>query len=286
MNKPLVIYHGGCADGVAAAWCFWKVHGDDYEYFPGVHGNNDSLPSTLGREVYFVDFCYPNEVMSDICFTAKSVVVLDHHTSTMLMKEKLNKFSNCDTSNCSEETSGAILAWRYVSERFEHDGFNTDKSPIEFPSLLNYIADRDLWLFKLEHTKEIIQAVYSYNLTFKIFDELTKKSIHSLYEEGVVLKRNLDKNVKSLSYMARYQNFAGFDDIPVVNAPYFMVSELGNYLCKDKPFSVVYYDSPTNRVFGLRSNKDGIDVSKIAMEFGGGGHVHAAGFSIPLTTEV
>lgn len=24
MNRPLVIYHGNCADGFSAAWCFWR----------------------------------------------------------------------------------------------------------------------------------------------------------------------------------------------------------------------------------------------------------------------
>ena len=36
------------------------------------------------------------------------------------------------------------------------------------------------------------------------------------------------------------------------------------------------------RIFSLRSTEDGLDVSEIASKFGGGGHKHAAGFSVPL----
>lgn len=37
MTKPLCIYHGGCDDGFAAAWCVRKALGDDVEFYPGVY---------------------------------------------------------------------------------------------------------------------------------------------------------------------------------------------------------------------------------------------------------
>lgn len=27
--RPLVIYHGNCADGFSAAWCFWRKYGTE-----------------------------------------------------------------------------------------------------------------------------------------------------------------------------------------------------------------------------------------------------------------
>jgi nanoRNase/pAp phosphatase (c-di-AMP/oligoRNAs hydrolase) len=35
----------------------------------------------------------------------------------------------------------------------------------------------------------------------------------------------------------------------------------------------------------MRSRQDGTDVGAIAASFGGGGHTHAAGFSVPLGTD-
>jgi nanoRNase/pAp phosphatase (c-di-AMP/oligoRNAs hydrolase) len=35
----------------------------------------------------------------------------------------------------------------------------------------------------------------------------------------------------------------------------------------------------------MRSREDGTDVGSIAASFGGGGHTHAAGFSVPLNTD-
>lgn len=76
-------------------------------------------------------------------------------------------------------------------------------------------------------------------------------------------------------------DIAGYN-VPVVNAPYMWASELGNELCQGEPFAATYYDTAEARVFSLRSKDDGVDVSEIASEFGGGGHRNAAGFRVPL----
>lgn len=51
-------------------------------------------------------------------------------------------------------------------------------------------------------------------------------------------------------------------------------------LAKNEPFSAYYYDKPGRREFGLRSEEGGVDVSKIAVMFDGGGHEHASGFGL------
>jgi nanoRNase/pAp phosphatase (c-di-AMP/oligoRNAs hydrolase) len=42
------------------------------------------------------------------------------------------------------------------------------------------------------------------------------------------------------------------------------------------------FSAATHRVFSLRSTPEGMDVSEIAKQYGGGGHKHSAGFRIPL----
>jgi oligoribonuclease NrnB/cAMP/cGMP phosphodiesterase (DHH superfamily) len=63
-------------------------------------------------------------------------------------------------------------------------------------------------------------------------------------------------------------------------------SDAGNIMSIGQPFAATYYDSDKHRVFSLRSATDGLDVSEIAKEFGGGGHVHAAGFKVPRSHEL
>ena len=69
MQKPIVIFHGGCADGNASVWCFWKVYGDSFEYYPGIFSKEP--PDVKGRDVYMVDFSYPLAKMKEMCFVAK-----------------------------------------------------------------------------------------------------------------------------------------------------------------------------------------------------------------------
>ena len=68
--------------------------------------------------------------------------------------------------------------------------------------------------------------------------------------------------------------------VPAINTTEF-TSEIGHRLCKGHPFAVMYNDIADKRIFSLRSDINGIDVSIIARMFAGGGHYHAAGFSMP-----
>lgn len=74
--------------------------------------------------------------------------------------------------------------------------------------------------------------------------------------------------------------------VPVINAPYTLGSDVCAELCKERPFAAYYWDSPTHREFGLRSDEEGMDVSIVAQTYGGGGHAHAAGFRVPRDHEL
>jgi len=59
-----------------------------------------------------------------------------------------------------------------------------------------------------------------------------------------------------------------------------LISDIGDRLCKGYPFAAMYFESKDKRVYSLRSDEQGIDVSKVAEKFGGGGHPRAAGFIV------
>jgi len=67
----------------------------------------------------------------------------------------------------------------------------------------------------------------------------------------------------------------------LANLPYTLTSDAGHLLAENFPFAGCYWDTPSGRVFSLRSRDDGMNVSKIAELYGGGGHEHASGFTIP-----
>ena len=58
-------------------------------------------------------------------------------------------------------------------------------------------------------------------------------------------------------------------------------SDAGHLMAQGEPFAACYWDTLDGRVFSLRSTDEGLDVSAIASEYGGGGHAQAAGFKVP-----
>ena len=71
--------------------------------------------------------------------------------------------------------------------------------------------------------------------------------------------------------------------VPVVNTAWDF-SEIGEYLCErfpDAPCGGYYFDRADKRQWGFRS-RAGFDVSALCKQYGGGGHVAAAGFQTDI----
>lgn len=268
-KKPLVIYHKGCLDGIAAAWCFYSAFGVDYEYHEGVYG--EPIPDVKDRVVFMLDFSYKTKEMLEILKLAKVVNVLDHHESAI---EELShipiEYDNLRMSWCTTKMSGCMIAWEYL---------RSDKAPL----LLRHIQDRDLWKFELPNTREICAALYSGNPTYKCLTDLTLARLKLL---GSALIKDHDSNVERIIKTCKREvsllGDGGFIVVPMVNANHMFSSDIGNALAKESEVGIgcTYYDSEDHRNFSLRSTKAGWNVAKIAIRYGGGGHEHAAGFRV------
>lgn len=268
--KPLVIYHKGCSDGVGAASVFYNVYGNDMEYFPGVY--NELPPNCFDRVVYFVDFSYKREIMEDICDVAESVILLDHHKSALDDLKDLKR-SNFFTQNATLEHSGAVIAWKFVM------------GDTELPPILKYIQDRDLWKFEFENTRPIIANLFSYELTLDYMANLidkTEEELEVFAIEGRAIERKYKVDLQKIFKGNRRQiDIAGIT-VDICNAPPMYSSDIGNMLAQESPgtFGATYHDTKYKRLFSLRSVEGGMDVSKIAEIYGGGGHIRAAGFNV------
>jgi oligoribonuclease NrnB/cAMP/cGMP phosphodiesterase (DHH superfamily) len=268
-KKPLVIYHGDCADGFAAAYAFWHVLKDQAEYFAGHYGK--PAPDVADRDVYLVDFSYPRDVVEGIIAFANSVTLIDHHVSAIKALADVQGLTHYTDLN----RSGAVLAWNYLQENF----FLQEAVPL----LFYHIQDRDLWKFDLSNTLEIMAGVFSYEFEFERWQGFLADEHHwipRLRQEGEVLIRQQAKEVKQIIRKnVREMDIAGFL-VPVANTSMY-VSETCAELAKGRVFAASYYDTETHRIFSLRSEKGkGLDVAAIAAYYGGGGHKNAAGFSV------
>lgn len=300
IQKPLCIYHGNCADGFGSAWVvreyFGRTQNKDVDFHAGVYMNAPP-PLYKGQIVILVDFSYKREVLLEMAKGAEAVLVIDHHKSAIedlkadgcyiinmngyLGKLSYDRFLTNVALDHVEggpriytvfdlNRSGATLTW---------DFFFPDE--IARPRLLEHIEDRDLWRFKLSGTREIQANLFSYPYDFQTWDVLMQRDPIELIKEGTAIERKHFKDINELILVTKRRMRIAGHNVPVANLPYIFSSDAGHIMAKDEPFAACYTDTPSGRVFSLRSNGDqSVDVSAIASLFGGGGHKAAAGFRV------
>lgn len=294
-----ILYHQikkgtDCPDGLAAAWAAHRA------YFAttvsteviGVSYGDEPPLVEQGDMVVIVDFSYPWEVLQRMKSRGALVFLFDHH------KTALDTISGFENVILDMSESGATLVWK---KHFSQ--------PV--PAFLQYIKDRDLWEWKLPHSKEINEAIaivrydirsavrveeYARELIFAWFDRLAKMTeaqlISYLLPIGEPIIRQKIERVEAIA--ARFEWYwlppstatSVYEyKIPVVKlvedgSEDRLTSDICSVLYKrfpDAPF-VACINSLGD--WSLRSDKDGnnTDVAAIAQLFGGGGHRNAAGF--------
>ncbi|WP_350648658.1 phosphohydrolase [Pseudomonas sp. HY13-MNA-CIBAN-0226] len=301
-RKTMCIYHGNCADGFGAAWVVRKALGDDVEFVPGVYGQEP--PDVTGKDVILVDFSYKYDVLAALSWKAHSVIVLDHHKSAAADLARFESFHAGIEEDTRHDDGSVLLGWKTA-----HDMANSQNGPSiaccfdmnrsgamlawdhffpdqEPPQLLRHIEDRDLWLFQLDGTREIQANLFSYPYDFEIWDRLMMADVESLRSDGAAIERKHHKDIGELVAVTKRRMIIGGHDVPAANLPYTLTSDAGHLMCANEPFAACYWDTPDGRSFSLRSTDQGLDVSEIALQYGGGGHRNASGFRVPFGHEL
>lgn len=301
--KPdLVIYHDPCLDGFTAAWAAWR-RWPLAEYV----GSNYGVPppDVAGKNVLILDFSYKRAQLEELAASAASIVILDHHKTAMedlapwqRFKDKPERFKlPVITSMIADlqrggypavcalfdmDRSGARLAWDFCAG----GGF----SPIEVPWLVLLVEDRDLWRFEYgDATRDANLALSVETKCFARWDVIggllpqgATWEPCSYTDQGKAMRTYRDWLVGKIAAKAELRPIGGHE-VPTVDCPYELASEVGHRLCElypDRPFAALRNHSLTGTSYSLRSS-NGFDVSKVATIFGGGGHAGAAGFRVP-----
>ncbi len=255
----VVLYHAECMDGFGAAWALWKRF-PQARFVPVKHG----FPQPDGLEnqhVVMVDFSYHRDAILSLADRAASLQILDHHITAQAALTDL-PFAYFDM-----DRSGAVLAWEWAHTQ-----------PV--PWLLQYVQDKDLWHWQLPHSREISSALASYPFDFTTWENF---QFETLKIEGTGILRSENNLIDKLAKDAILVSVAGHT-VPAVHSPV-LASQIGERLAADHPFGVIWHQKDGRRYFSLRSKAGGISVSEIAAQYGGGGHTHAAGFSVAISDD-
>lgn len=277
--NTIIYYHDNCLDGIVAAWAASKKYGfTGNQYIGCVHAKLEDIDinklqaEVSGRNVVFVDFSYPKDVMQGIANCAKSLLVLDHHKTAKADLDGLS--GEAVTIVFDLERSGAGITW---------DALIGVKRPL----IVDHVEDRDLWRFNLPNTKAVCAYLYNKLIIGGLGLDGIEECVQAVatgtaVKEGESMLKLESELVERLVRDNCYETeIAGGTVVTACNSPLFM-SEIGNKICAGtNKIALVFYVKGDESHCSLRSDKElGPDVSVIAKHYGGGGHRNAAGYMV------
>ena len=268
--NPLVIYHGHCPDGFAAALAAWLYFDGQGEYLGISHGKVnqlEDLPPLAGRAVYILDFSFDEVLMQGIDEQAAKLVMLDHHKSAA---DKLGQFKcRCGVVHFDMTQSGAMLAWKF---------FFPDQA---VPDLVRYVQDRDLWTWAFPESAAFLSALDLEPNEFPRWAEIaafTPAQSAEFCQRGTAMNEKFIHLCKDITRGAAPVTFNGQHGV-MVNCPGAFSSEVGNMLSAEcGSFALLWSVSKDGTVkVGLRGVAT-YNAIPLAESMGGGGHPQACGF--------
>ena len=222
----------------------------------------------LCERICIVDFSFKPEIMEKVLLLTKNVIWIDHHKTAFEYKYSQELRGKRDNAY-----SGCELTWRY---------FHFDK---QMPRAVELIGDRDKWAWKYgRETAEFNMGMKLYNHQPKdaIWDRLFGLPLRLAEVPNITKKgkfclqfRDMFCNdyAKSYGFETEFEGYKCF-----ALGLYMFGSEAFGDRMKNYDICLSFAYLGDNWTVGLYSDDKGIDVSKIAMKYGGGGHKGAAGF--------
>lgn len=316
--RPVVIFHHyPCVDGIAAASIALNfalllptpsIHliALSYDDIPSLFPLSQHLNDLLsGSDVLIVDFSFPAVHLRSLSLICNSVLVIDHHKSAC---DQLVEFTATPVSGFNPDKWARANSHHLYPNVFYTFSFRASGALLTYeqlfpftnvPPLIHRVSDRDLFTFHFQDTRYIHHFLAN---TIPTVEDLSVDSYFSfmhwlaqtyipefIVKEGMTIDNYHSSTLfpSIISSTLRFIKILKHEDIPTITCPPILASDCLHALytdhCPNAPFVASFYPTNSRLNFSLRSRSpDGADVSAIAKQFGGGGHKHAAGFSIPI----
>lgn len=198
-------YHSPCSDGITAAWSAY-LYCENLE-LKGIRPtynkyNKDNLKN---KKIVFVDICPLISEFDNILSEVDKIVLLDHHKTNAEIyqsQEFLDKYDTEIKTGKLEiiidmKRSGCQIAWDYFTFLTNENKFRwinlttTIHNGTIRPWFIDYVADADLWTWKLKNSKEINIALNKLKHLDSI-DNICKLFKQSYVNYNYGLKENLE----------------------------------------------------------------------------------------------
>lgn len=230
--------------------------------------------------VYLVDYSFKENSawqLGKILDKTKNVIWCDHHTSSLTLIKDNPRLKEIKGIR-EEGISGAGLIYMYLLNCQLKD----------CPEYIQLVSDYDCWKYKFgdrtNHFKigidmrDFNALDYVWKLLFtESRNNISKSLLNDIIEDGKLVKKYIDMDNKE------YLNNYGYESTINGLKCYVVNRKINSWIFGDKineyPVVMIYVFNGTKYSYSIYSTNKDIDCSKIAEDFGGGGHKGAAGFS-------
>lgn len=277
-----ILFHFPCPDGFGAAWSMYQwclrnppeLDEVGKVYFHRESHRWETTKHLLGKKdtkhdhILYFDICPHLDLLEEIHSVAKDVRVFDHHKSAM---DECGHLPYC---MFDMNRSGAGIAWDEFMGKRGH----------RRPFMVDILEDQDLWKWKIPNSEKYLIVMETFKYDFDLWSEFSDQledpeGKARILEQGKAMDLYRQTIVRRMLGGKIHKLVVGGHKLPAVNACV-LQSGVGASLARQGPAGAVYYTQGRSWNFSLRSTKDGLDVAKIAEQYGGGGHKTAAGFRV------
>lgn len=283
-----IFYHVDNDGKCAGYWVGKLAYPDKYEteYFKIDYGVEFPFEIVQKDEyVYIVDYSILPGEMDRLLGITSNVTWIDHHISAI---KKYTGYNKDIRGLRYDGIAGCMLAYCYL-KHMTNGGcgkitpFNTEMCA-DAPMFTKLIADYDIWAFEYGDDTRAFEKgfeLYSHEPYDSVWDNLFGMWSSRFFDDIMIKGRTIINYRKN--WMKEYCEAKGFEceldgyscfaiNMAMVSSDDFVEIETNKY---DMLIGFSYNGETWN--YSLRSQK--VDCSKVAMKYGGGGHLGASGFS-------
>lgn len=267
-----VAYHKD-ADGYCSA-AIAKMAGIEGDYIAMEYGEEFPKIPPRDHTVYLLDYCLqPFDLMINLN-ALSTLYWIDHHKSAIKAAAKTD-FEASGGQLTATGLAACELTWMY---------FFPNK---RMPDWVHLIGRYDVWDHRLENTVSFHYGLLSRDLdpgingwgTWLCLRDSPRDMMEAIINEGKAIQRYTEQRYATIAKSAAFEvDFNGLKFIAV------NVQKTGSKIA-DSVWDAEKYDAIMTFAWangqwniGLYTDKPGVDVSKVAVRHGGGGHRSAAGF--------
>jgi len=282
-------YHNDSDGRCAGFWVASSVGLNDYEKYKPQFIEIDyriKFPIDTIRkneQIYIVDFSISPDEMRELLKITKNVTWIDHHKTAI---EKYADFEYPIRGLRYDGIAGCMLTYCYIHHMTSKGEGNIKPFELSMtkdaPIFTKLIADWDVWKFDFGDDTRNFQSAfnaYDFNPNSKKWDLFLSRDGYEkeMIKQGKTMTKYRDnwaRNYMDLGFETIFEGHKCYAvNLGFCNSEYFKSLPEGKY---DILMPFVF----DGNIYKISVYSKTVDVSQIALKYGGGGHKAAAGFQV------